>query len=157
MKLAAVIGKLREGIALNLSYFMRKSHRTKSVVEKYPDTISGKAPLDMFSNFRGYVRNDLGKCNGCAACVPVCPVKALDFKAENRLDGTINVQEFRIHLGKCFSCGACIDICPENSLYYSKDFELVSQKKEDLIMVLYGHSSKSEKDITRIRTYEVRR
>ena len=157
MKLSAVIRTLRKSLALNFSYLRRGKQRFKSMVEKYPDVISGKAPLDMFSNFRGYVRNDLTKCNGCAACIPVCPVRALDFKAESRLDGSINVQEFRINLGKCFSCGACIDVCPEASLYYSKDFELVSSKPEDLVMVLHGNSGPTEKAITRIRTYEVRR
>lgn len=157
MKLSAVIKALRENLSLSMKFLRRSQHRHKSVVEKYPDVISGKAPLDMFSNFRGYVRNDLTKCTGCSACIPICPVKALDFKSESRMDGSINVQEYRINLGKCFSCNACIEICPESSLYYSKDFELVSGKPEDLVMVLYGHSVKSEKDITRIRTYEVRR
>jgi len=157
MKLSSVMKVLKRSLGLNLRYLLRRELKHKSVVEKYPDTISGKAPLDMFSSFRGYVRNDLSKCTGCSACIPVCPVKALDFKAESRIDGSINVQEFRINLGKCFSCGACIEICPETSLYYSKDFELVSSRPEDLVMVLHGHSAKSEKDITRIRTYEVRR
>lgn len=157
MKLMSVLKMLKKSLVLNLGYLRRSQQRHKSMVEKYPDVISGKAPLDMFSNFRGYVRNDLSKCSGCSACIPVCPVSALDFKAESRLDGSINVQEFRINLGKCFSCSACIEVCPESSLYYSKDFELVSEKPDDLIMVLHGNSGRNDKDITRIRTYEVRR
>jgi formate hydrogenlyase subunit 6/NADH:ubiquinone oxidoreductase subunit I len=157
MKLSAVIRVLKQSLALSAAYLRRRRTRFKSVVEKYPDVISGKAPLDMFSNFRGYVRNDLSKCTGCSACIPVCPVKALDFKSESRLDGSIHVQEFRINLGKCFSCSACIDVCPEASLSYSKDFELVSGRSEDLVMILHGNSGKNEKDITRMRTYEVRR
>ncbi len=157
MKLSSVLKTMKESLLLNLRYLRRSSQRYKSMVEKYPDLISGKAPLDMFSSYRGYVRNDLSKCTGCGACIPACPVKALDFKAESRLDGSINVQEYRIHLGKCFSCSACIEVCPENSLFYSKDFERVSGKTEDLVMVLRGNSGRNEKDITRIRTYEVRR
>jgi formate hydrogenlyase subunit 6/NADH:ubiquinone oxidoreductase subunit I len=84
-------------------------------------------------------------------------VKALDFEAESRLDGSIHVQEYRIHLGKCFSCSACIEVCPETSLFYSKDFELVSGKTEDLIMVLRPAPDRADKDVPRIRTYEVRR
>jgi formate hydrogenlyase subunit 6/NADH:ubiquinone oxidoreductase subunit I len=157
MKLGKVLGMLKASILLNLRYLRRGKQRFKSVVEKYPDTISGKAPLDMFSNYRGYVRNDLAKCTGCGACLPVCPVKALDFKAETRIDGSLDVREFRINLGKCFSCSACIEVCPESSLFYSKDFELVSGKPGDLVMVLQGDSGRNDKDITRIRTYEVRR
>lgn len=157
MKLLNVLRTVKDSLLLNLKYLRRTEHRYKSMVEKYPDMISAKAPLDMFSSYRGYVRNDLTKCNGCGICVPVCPVKALDFKAESRMDGSINVQEFRIDLGKCFSCSACIEVCPEASLFYSKDFELVTNRTDDLIMVLHGHSGRPDKDITRIRTYEVRR
>ncbi len=157
MKLTKVLSRLRDSFWMNLRYLRRGQHRYKSMVEKYPDTISAKAPLDMFSNYRGYVRNDLSKCTGCGACVPACPVKALDFKAESRMDGSLNVQEYSIHLGKCFSCGACIEICPEASLFYSKDFELVSSQPQDLVMVLHGQSVRDDKEITRIRTYEVRR
>lgn len=157
MRLATLMKSLKESLSLSWRYLRRSEPRYKSMVEKYPDTISGKAPVDMFSSFRGYLRNDLTKCTGCAACVPVCPVKALDFKAETRVDGSISVQEFSINLGKCFSCGACIDVCPEASLSYSRDFELVSDRPAGLMMVLYGHAVKNEKDITRIRTYEVRR
>ena len=157
MKLISVLHALKESLKLNLRYLRRSQHRYKSGVEKYPDKISGRAPLDMFSNFRGYVKNDLAKCTGCGACVPTCPVKALDFKAEHRPDGSINVQEYRIDLGKCFSCNACIEVCPESSLYYSKEFELVSTEPEGLVTVLLNNNNRNEKDITRIRTYEVRR
>ncbi|RZA04918.1 MAG: 4Fe-4S dicluster domain-containing protein [Proteobacteria bacterium] len=157
MKLWSVLKALKGGLGLNLRYLQRSQHRYKSGVEKYPDTISGRAPLDMFTNFRGYVRNDLSKCTGCGACVPTCPVKALDFKAETKPDGTVNVQEYRIDLGKCFSCNACIEVCPEQSLYYSKDFELAATNPQDLIYVQVNNTNRKDKDITRIRTYEVRR
>jgi formate hydrogenlyase subunit 6/NADH:ubiquinone oxidoreductase subunit I len=157
MKLHEVLRAFRESLLLNLRYLKRGGHRYKSMVEKYPDAISGRVPHDMFSTYRGYIRNDLGKCSGCGACVPVCPVKALTFESENRLDGSIHVQEFRIHLGKCFSCNACIEVCPESSLHYSKEFELVSGRTEDLVMVLRPPPDRPEKDVARIRTYEVRR
>jgi formate hydrogenlyase subunit 6/NADH:ubiquinone oxidoreductase subunit I len=157
MKLLEVVKALRDSLRLNVLYLRRNQHRYKSGVEKYPDKISGRAPLDMFTNFRGYVQNDLSKCTGCGACVPTCPVKALDFKSETKPDGTINVQDFKINLGKCFSCNACIEVCPESSLFYSKDFELVADKPEGLVSVIVNNASRNEKDITRIRTYEVRR
>lgn len=157
MNLIKLLRALAQAVALNSRYLLRRTSRFKSVVEKYPDTISAKVAGDMFANYRGYVRNDLTKCNGCGLCVPVCPVKALEFESSSKPDGSIEVKEFRIHLGKCFSCNACIDVCPETSLFYSRDFELVSTKPQNLVMVLRGQATKGDRDITRIRTYEVRR
>ena len=57
----------------------------------------------------------------------------------------------------CGRCSACVEICPETSLFYSKDFELVSERPEDLVMVLRPPTNRPEKDAPRIRTYEVRR
>lgn len=157
MKIFPFFKSVFQSISLNLRYIFRKETRYKSVVEKYPDTISAKVSSDMFLNFRGYIRNDLNKCNGCGLCVPACPVNALAFESKSKSDGSIEIEEFRIHLGKCFSCNACIDICPEQSLFYSRDFELVSDKPQSLVMILKAHSSRADRDIARIRTYEVRR
>lgn len=142
---------------MNMAYLLRQTPRHKDIVENYPDTISGRAPTDMYHNFKGYLRNDLKKCTGCSDCVPVCPVKALEFHAEPRLTGGVKVQDFRIDLGKCFNCGVCVEACPEGSLFFSKDFELVSKRAEDLVMVLYGSEDKSDPEISKIRAYEVRR
>jgi formate hydrogenlyase subunit 6/NADH:ubiquinone oxidoreductase subunit I len=75
---------------------------------------------------------------------------------ESKSDGSFAVKNFKIHLGRCFSCSVCIEACPESSLSYSKDFELVSEKSEDLVMVTYSGEKKTS-DQGRIRTYEVRR
>lgn len=157
MKVRQVIHALKSTLKINFGFLRRTKHRYKSVVEKYPDLVSAKAPLDMFTSYKGYVTNDLSKCSGCGLCVPACPVKAIDFTSESLRDGTIRVQEFNIHLGKCFSCGVCIEVCPEASLTYSKEFEIVTESTKDLIAVFRGGGPKSDKDITRIRTYEVRR
>jgi formate hydrogenlyase subunit 6/NADH:ubiquinone oxidoreductase subunit I len=144
-------------IGLLTKYLRRNEKRFRSQVEKYPDAISGRSAADMFGSYRGYLRNDLEKCSGCGVCVPICPVNALQIKSEGRLDGSVSVQEFRIDLGRCYGCSACSEVCPESSLFFSKDFELVSSRAEDLVMVLYPNDLKPEREFARIRTYEVRR
>lgn len=157
MKAVSFGASLFATFKMNLEYILRRRPRFKGIVENYPDSISGRSPTDMYYNFKGYLRNDLQKCTGCSECVPICPVRALEFQAEPKLSGGIKVLEFKIDLGKCFNCNACVEICPEGSLSFSKDFELVSHRVSDLVMVLHGQEEKDEPEISKIRTYEVRR
>jgi formate hydrogenlyase subunit 6/NADH:ubiquinone oxidoreductase subunit I len=156
MKLVELFQSIIAGLSSQSRYLFRARVEYKSVTEKYPDTVSGKSSSDLFVNYKGYLRNDLNKCSGCAACLPLCSVSALSMDTESKSDGSFAVKNFKIHLGRCFSCSVCIEACPESSLSYSKDFELVSEKSEDLVMVTYSGEKKTS-DQGRIRTYEVRR
>lgn len=156
MKVVELVRSIVAGMRLQGRFLKRTHPESKSVVEKYPDVVSAKSSNDMFVNFKGYLRNDLAKCSGCGMCVPICPVKALSMDTESRSDGSFAVKDFKIHLGRCFSCSVCVEACPESSLAFSKDFELVSERAEDLVMVTYAAEKKTQ-DHSRIRTYEVRR
>ena len=45
-------------------------------------------------------------CNGCAECIEVCPLDAIEVK-----DGVAVVDE-----DTCGDCGACVDACPTESI-----------------------------------------
>lgn len=156
MNLVLLLKSVWRGLRLQIRYLLRFESSFNSVAEKYPDVISGKSSSDLFGNFKGYLRNDLSKCSGCSLCVPLCPVNALDMNKESLSDGSFSVQSFQIHLGKCFSCGACVEACPESSLSFSRDFELVSERADGLIMTTYS-GEKGPPEHGRIRIYEVRR
>ncbi len=156
MKIIDLLRSVVGGLRAQSHYLRRLRPEFKSVAEKYPDTISGKSSGDLFVNYKGYLRNDLSKCSGCGACIPLCPVRALSMDTESRSDGSFAVKNFKIHLGRCFSCSACVEACPESSLSYSRDFELVSEKSDDLVMTTYAGEKKGPEH-GRIRTYEVRR
>ena len=53
---------------------------------------------------------DEGRCFGCAACVAICPVDALDLS--NLL---IIIEE-----PTCTHCNLCIPICPVHALFFEK-------------------------------------
>ncbi|MEM3629725.1 MAG: 4Fe-4S binding protein [Candidatus Bathyarchaeia archaeon] len=53
---------------------------------------------------KAFVIADL--CNGCQACVPVCPVNAISM-----VEGKARIDPFQ-----CIGCGACIPICPQNAI-----------------------------------------
>ena len=48
---------------------------------------------------------DESKCNGCGACVEVCPVEAI------KVDGKAVVDP-----EKCVDCGTCVDECPNKAI-----------------------------------------
>jgi Na+-translocating ferredoxin:NAD+ oxidoreductase RNF subunit RnfB len=57
------------------------------------------------------------KCINCFACVRVCPVKAIEVKAE---------KNFAVILpNRCIGCGSCLTICPVNAVNYSSSKEEV--------------------------------
>jgi ferredoxin len=58
------------------------------------------------------VDTDIEKCQGCAACIGICPVKEANIACidENKL-------RFRIDPRKCIACGACLAACPHKALF----------------------------------------
>jgi heterodisulfide reductase subunit A len=71
---------------------------------------SAKAALFLKSDYvttnpeKAYVVSDL--CNGCSACVPICPVNAISM-----VEGKAKIDPFQ-----CTGCGACIPVCPEEAI-----------------------------------------
>ena len=54
-------------------------------------------------------------CNGCNACVPICPTKAITMQ-----DGKAKIDPFQ-----CTGCGACIPVCPQEAI----DFKNATTKQ----------------------------
>ncbi len=80
---------------------------------------SAKAALFLKSDYvttspeKAFVINDL--CNGCNACVPICPTNAISMQ-----DGKAKVDPFQ-----CTGCGACIPVCPQEAI----DFKNATTKQ----------------------------
>jgi heterodisulfide reductase subunit A len=80
---------------------------------------SAKAALFLKSDYvttspeKAYVISDL--CNGCNACVPVCPTNAITMQ-----EGKAKIDPFQ-----CTGCGACIPICPQEAI----DFKNATTKQ----------------------------
>jgi heterodisulfide reductase subunit A len=80
---------------------------------------SAKAALFLKSDYvttspeKAFVISDL--CNGCGACVPICPVNAISMQ-----NGKAKVDAFQ-----CTGCGACIPVCPQEAI----DFKNATAKQ----------------------------
>jgi len=80
------------------------------------DTVSdglgaaAKASLFLKSDYvttspeKAFVIADL--CNGCKACVPICPVNAISMQEDKA----------KIDPFQCIGCGACIPVCPQEAI-----------------------------------------
>jgi coenzyme F420-reducing hydrogenase delta subunit/ferredoxin len=69
---------------------------------------------------KAYVIDDL--CNGCQACVPICPTNAITMH-----EGKAKIDPFQ-----CSGCGACIPVCPQEAI----DFKNATTKQ--IIATLKG-------------------
>jgi len=59
------------------------------------------------------------KCINCFACVRVCPVKAIEVKAEKNFAVIVP--------NRCIGCGSCLTVCPVNAVSYRSSKEEVKQ------------------------------
>lgn len=48
---------------------------------------------------------DVARCDGCKACVEVCPVEAIAVEDVARIDAEA-----------CVDCGTCVDQCPKGAI-----------------------------------------
>jgi heterodisulfide reductase subunit A len=84
----------------------------KDVRDTVSDSLGAAAKASLFlksdyvttSPEKAFVIADL--CNGCKACLPICPVNAISMQ-ENKA---------KIDPFQCIGCGACIPVCPQEAI-----------------------------------------
>ncbi|MEA3431153.1 MAG: electron transfer flavoprotein subunit alpha [candidate division WOR-3 bacterium] len=74
-----------------------------------------------------------GSCNGCEACVPVCPY------------GAISVQDgiARIDLDNCNLCGACVPECPFEAIVIEKETSHLHPPSDYHRVLVYGERTRN--------------
>src|SRR5512145_743066 len=79
---------------------------------EYPD---GPAPA-LPDRHGGALRVEAAKCtDGCAACVDVCPTRAI----RRSHGGAI-----ALDLGRCLFCSACVETCPTQAITHTGDHRI---------------------------------
>ena len=88
----------------------------------YPD---GPAPA-LPDRHGGALRVEPARCvEGCAACVSVCPTRAI-----TRGPG----QPVALDLGRCLFCSACVDVCPTRAITHTGDHRIAVRRRGDLVL-----------------------
>ena len=91
--------------------------RARPVTSRYPD-----APPDLPAAVRGLPELDPVRCDGSAACVDVCPTRAI----------ALSDRVWSLDAGACIFCGACERACPRNAIKLGGRIELAARDKRDL-------------------------
>jgi len=81
----------------------------------------------------GALRVEAAKCSeGCTACVPVCPTRAITRAPGNPI---------ALDLGKCIFCAACVEVCPTKAITQTNHHAMAVRKRDDLQL---GHPGGEE-------------
>ncbi len=88
----------------------------------YPD---GPAPA-LPDRHGGSLKVDASKCiEGCSACVPICPTRAITLDA----NGPVSLD-----LGRCVFCAACVEICPAHAITQTGGHRMAAGRRQDLVL-----------------------
>ena len=104
----------------------------KPTTEAYPFK-----PIQLTERFRGKLDIDPAKCTGCQVCSIVCPASVItmvDLGTRKVGERELKVRRPLFDLASCIFCGECVDNCAFNALELSKQFEIATPNKGDLLM-----------------------
>ena len=83
-------------------------------------------------NYRG--KPVVSGCVGCGICKKVCPSNAISYEK----DDNGKVISYTFDLKKCIFCGNCMYYCPQKAIKLTKEFELGTEIKDDLMLNYKG-------------------
>lgn len=101
------------------------SSKHKRVTRYYPFV-----PVSPPENLRGRLEVDPNRCIGCGSCVRACPSRLISIE---------NLEEERVvkfSAGRCIYCGRCAQVCPEKAVKITHEFELATDNKSDLEILI---------------------
>jgi len=92
---------------MNALLFLAENLRRGRMTLRFPE----RAPEP--EHYRGLVRMDEARCEGCGMCAFVCTSKAIVFRAQ------LASYDWSYDPGQCTFCGRCVDGCAARALSMS--------------------------------------
>ena len=101
----------------------------KRVTLLYPE-IKPEIP----DTFRGKIEVDVEKCIGCGLCTKLCPALNVLTVKETKNGKKLAA----VDISRCIFCGNCAYNCPKGAINMTKQYELATDAKKDLILDTEG-------------------
>ncbi len=122
------------GMRITLSQFFKPT-----VTVHYPHE-----SLKMPKRFRGHIElvrdptTGRAICFACKLCERACPSDCITVEGA-KLEGAKkrSVTEYVLDFTKCSLCGSCVEACRDGAIRFSKDYNLATATKEELVMDLF--------------------
>ena len=108
----------------------------RPVTLEYPEK-----KVELNDKFRGKIK--VKGCIGCGICVKVCPSGAICFEK----DASGKVHSYKVDLKKCIFCGNCKFYCPVKAISMTKEYELATADKTNLVLSYMNKNKISSEDI----------
>ncbi len=108
----AALSSALVGMSITIKHIWKKP-----VTLQYPDERQVMPP-----RFRGFVHNDMTKCDACGICAKLCPIDCIyietDGKGKDRY-----MTRYAIDYNKCIWCSLCTENCHTGSITMSHDYD----------------------------------
>jgi len=108
-----------------------------TLIEKPSTQVYPYRKVELPERFRGKLDVDPERCTGCQVCALVCPasvITMIDMGTRKVGDRELPIKRPIFDLSTCIFCGECVDNCAFKALELTKQFELATPNKEDLVM-----------------------
>jgi len=96
-------------------------------------------PAPPEEGFRGQVDVNIDKCIGCGACANACPPRLISIIDQDTR------RTIKFVLGRCTYCARCAEVCPEDAITLTREFELATNDKNDLLITVDLNMAKCER------------
>jgi len=106
------VGSAVQGMGITIKHIW-----TRPVTLQYPDERQV-----MPERFRGFVHNDMTKCDACNICAKLCPVDCIYIEAEGKGKERM-MTRYAIDYNKCIWCSLCTENCHTGSITMSHDYD----------------------------------
>lgn len=80
--------------------------------------------------FRGKIEINSEKCIGCGLCIKLCPALSVLTLKKTKSGKKLAAAD----ISRCIFCGNCAYNCPEGAINMTKQYELATDTKKDLIL-----------------------